>query len=346
MCRRNLCRTKIVESSGLELTGGALLTATLTLRRLLRREVLAGDETHVGILLPPSVAAVLSNAALTLDRRIAVNLNYTVTSELINASMAQCGIRHVLTSRRVLDRFALKLDAELVYVEDLKSGMRWSDKLLAAAAAWLLPAAVLERLLGLISVRPDDVATVMFTSGSTGLPKGVMLTYANLGANLQAVDELIHLRRNDALLGVLPMFHAFGYTATLWTALTYDPKGVYHYTPLEPRQIGTLCRKYGCTILIATPTFLRAYLRRCQPEDLRSLDVVFAGAEKLPPELAAAFQRALRHAAGRRLRGHGTLAGRVGKSAPQPPSANWRAGRRKTAATASARSASPCPAST
>ena len=114
-------------------------------------------KTHVGILLPPSVAAVLSNAALTLDRRVAVNLNYTVTSEVLNASIAQCGIRHVLTSRRMLDRFPLKLDAEMVFVEELKQRMTWSDKL-AAAAAWLLPAAVLERWLGLSAVRPDDVA--------------------------------------------------------------------------------------------------------------------------------------------------------------------------------------------
>ena len=87
------------------------------------------------------------------------------------------------------------------------------------------------------------------------------------------------------------MFHSFGYTTTLWTVLTLAPKGVYHYTPLEPRQIGKLCRQHGVTILVTTPTFLRSYLRRCEPEDFAALDVVFTGAEKLTPELAAAFEK-------------------------------------------------------
>src|SRR4030042_83261 len=98
MCRGSLCRPKLADSTGIELSGAALLTRTLILRRLLRRAVLAPDERHVGVLLPPSVGGVLANAALALDRRVAVNLNYTVSSQVLNDCIAQCGVRHVLTS--------------------------------------------------------------------------------------------------------------------------------------------------------------------------------------------------------------------------------------------------------
>ena len=291
MCRRNLWRWKIADSSGATLSGAGLLAGSLALRRLLRREVLAADEPFVGVLLPPSLGAALVNAALAIDRRIAVNLNYTLPADVLNACIAQCGIRHVLTSPRLAERFPLRLDAATVHVEDLRDRLTWRDKLAAAAQAWLLPAAVLERRLRLTQVQPDDLLTVMFTSGSTGQPKGVMLSQRNLASNMDAFGAVLQLSGRDVLLGVLPMFHSFGYTTTLWTALTMDPRAVYHYTPLEARQIGRLCRRHGATILVAAPTFLRGYLRRCEPDDLRTLEVVVAGAEKLPAGLAEAFQQ-------------------------------------------------------
>ncbi len=282
MCRRRMRAPKVADSTGVELTGAGLLMRALLVCRLLRRHVLAPDEQQVGVLLPPSVGGVVVNAALAIDCRVAVNLNYTVSSEVMNDCIAQCGIRHVLTSRRVMERFNLKLNAELVYLEDFAGKITLGDKLLAAAAAWLAPVAWLERRLGLTKVRDDDLLTIIFTSGSTGRPKGVMLTHRNVGSNVGAVNQLIRLSADDVLLGILPIFHSFGYTTTLWTVLTLPPKGIYHFSPLEAREVGKLCRKHGATIMITTPTFVRSFLRRCEPEDFAKLDVVFTGAERLP----------------------------------------------------------------
>ncbi len=293
MCRRNMRRAKLADSSGAELTGAALLSRTLMLRRILQREVLGRHEKHVGLLLPPSVGAVVANAAVSIDRRVAVNLNYTVSSEIMNACIARCGIRHVLTSRRVMEKFDLDIDAQLVYIEDFKDKVTLLDKLTAAAQTWLMPVSVLERRLGLTEIDPDDVMTVIFTSGSTGQPKGVMLTHRNVGSNIRAFDSVVDLKKSDVLVGILPLFHSFGYTATLWTALTLEPKTIYHYSPLEAQQVGKLCGRHGATILIATPTFLRSYARRCNREDFAAMELVVAGAEKLPVELADLFEKKL-----------------------------------------------------
>jgi acyl-[acyl-carrier-protein]-phospholipid O-acyltransferase/long-chain-fatty-acid--[acyl-carrier-protein] ligase len=296
-------RPKVADSSGAQLTGGALLTRTLVLRRLLRRDVLGEDETYVGLLLPPSVAAVVANAALSIDRRVPVNLNYTVSSGVMNDCIGRSGIRHVLTSRRVMEKLELQVDAELVYLEDFKDKATLVDKLVSAAVAWLEPVSILERRLGLPGIGPDDVLTVIFTSGSTGMPKGVVLSQGNVGSNLAAFASVIRLSKRDVLTGILPFFHSFGFTATLWTALTLEPKVIYHYNPLEARPIGKLCRQHGATILIATPTFLRSYVRRCEPEDFAALEVVLTGAEKLPVEVADAFQQKF---GVRPLEGYGT----------------------------------------
>jgi acyl-[acyl-carrier-protein]-phospholipid O-acyltransferase/long-chain-fatty-acid--[acyl-carrier-protein] ligase len=289
-CRQRLRRPKLADSLGTELTGGSLLTRALIVRRLLRRVVLAEDEKYVGVLLPPSAAAVLANVACPLAGRVAVNLNYTLAPGSIASCIRQCGIRHVLTSRRFMEKLKLELDAELVFVEDLRPKATLFDKLFAGLMAYAVPLRLLERALGLTKIGLDDVLTVIFTSGSTGDPKGVMLSYGNVGSNVDAIDELVRLKDDDVLLGILPFFHSFGYTATMWTVLTLSPKGVYHVSPLEARQIGDLAKKHGVTILIATPTFLRSYLKRCQPEEFAALDVVVAGAERLPKELSDAFE--------------------------------------------------------
>ena len=290
MCRRHRRRLKIADSTGTRLTGGELLLRSLILRRILSREVLAPEEKNVGLLLPPSAGGVVANAALPLLGRVGVNLNYTLSTALINHCIRQCRIKHVLTSRRFMERVKVAVEAELVYLEDFAAKVTLADKLVAAMQARLLPIGRLEKTLGLTEIRPDDLLTIIFTSGSTGDPKGVMLTYENVGSNVRAMNAAVKLTVDDAAIGVMPFFHSYGYTATLWTMLTLDPTGVYHFNPLDAHQVGKLCREYKVTVFLATPTFLRGYLKRCEPQDFAALDVVYAAAEKSPRELFDAFE--------------------------------------------------------
>ena len=289
-CRRSMLRPKVADSSGEQLTGSQLLLKALILRRVLTRQVLHRDEKLVGVLLPPSLGGVLVNAALPLCGRAAVNLNYTTSAAVMNSCIAQCQIKHVLTSRKVVDRLKLTLDAEFVYVEDFKDRLSILDKLTAAFQTFVTPVCILDRLFRLTRVKLDDLLTIVFTSGSTGEPKGVMLSNQNVISNIEAIDQLFQLDKQDAFLGVLPLFHSMGFTATMWSVLTLAPKGIYHFNPLDARQIGALCHEHKVTIMIATPTFLRSYLKRCEPEQFKSMDLVVVGAEKMPIDLAQAFE--------------------------------------------------------
>lgn len=288
-CKQRKWLSKVADSMGADLTGGQLLLRSLILRRLLRRHVLQADEKYVGLLLPPSAAGFVANMALALDQRVSVNLNYTVTSDVMNACIKLAGIKHVLTSRKFMEKMNFQLDAEVVYLEDFKDKPTFADKAIGALQAYVVPAGALIRQLGLQRVDPDEVLTVIFTSGSTGTPKGVMLTYANVGSNVEAINQAVQLRRSDVLIGILPFFHSFGYTVTLWGVAGLDIKGAYHFSPLDAKQVGKLCKEHKGTLLLSTPTFLRTYLRRCEKEEFETLDVVVAGAEKLPQDLIEAF---------------------------------------------------------
>ncbi|HEX2283098.1 MAG TPA: AMP-binding protein [Thermomicrobiales bacterium] len=281
--------TTLSDSTGASLTGRQTLVRTLVLRRLLRRE-LAADERNIGVLLPPTVAAAVANLALALDRRVAVNLNYSLSAELIGFSLKEAGLRHVITSRAFLERMPVELgEAELILLEDLAKRASAIDKGVAALLAFL-PLPLLERVLKIDAIPEDDLMTIIFTSGSTGRPKGVMLPWRSIEANTRMVDALLRLRSDDVMLGVLPFFHTFGYTITLWTMLAIGVGAVYHTNPLEARVISRLIREHGVTIILGTPTLLRAYTRRLSPEDFKSVEIVATGSERLPQAVADEFE--------------------------------------------------------
>jgi len=264
-------------------------TRTVFLARRLKR--LWKDQRLIGILLPPSVPGALVNFAAMLCGKVPVNLNYTASREILNSCAAQCGLKIVVTSRAFLERVKLEAPGEAIYVEDLIDRPRFTEKIAALLMSWFLPARLLERALGQrTAAKLDHLATIIFSSGSTGDPKGVMLSHYNLAANIDQVSQVFPLRGSDRVLGVLPFFHSFGFTMTLWMPAARGVGVVYHPNPLDLTAVSEISRKYRITFLLSTPTFLQAYLRRCSPEDFGSVQFVLVGAEKLPERLAQAFE--------------------------------------------------------
>jgi len=286
--RRHPFRFAMADATVPRLRCGSALLKTIFLARRLRAAW--KDQEKVGILLPPSVGGALVNFAALLLGKVPVNLNYTASKEIVASCAAQCGIRTVVTSQAFLDKVKLDVPGERVLLEQIAARPRFSEKLTTFALA-LLPAGLMEKLLG----RPrraslDDLATVIFSSGSTGHPKGVLLTHFNIAANIEQVRQIVFLYPHDRLLGVLPFFHSMGFTVGLWLPALASIGVIYHPNPVEAKAIGNLVRKYAVTLLVATPTFLQTYTRRCAPEDFGSLRFVLAGAEKLPERVARAFE--------------------------------------------------------
>jgi acyl-[acyl-carrier-protein]-phospholipid O-acyltransferase/long-chain-fatty-acid--[acyl-carrier-protein] ligase len=279
-----------------------VLLTCLALRQLLNR-LLRRDEKNVGILMPTSVYGALANAALALCGKTSVNLNYTFSSDTLNYCIETAEIKHVITSRKFLAKFPnLELNADLLVLEDISKQMTLTDKIIAKAQS-LLPTALLERLLGLTKISPNDLLTIIFTSGSTGKPKGAMLTHNNIAANIFAFCERLHVNVNDCVLGILPLFHSFGFTTTLWLPLSNECSVAYHFNPLEPKKVGEISAKYTCTTMPSTPTFQKAYLHRCSKEQFEKLHTIVCGAEKLPAELAKEWEAKFGH---KLVEGYGT----------------------------------------
>src|ERR1700730_18260352 len=154
----------------------------------------------------------------------------------------------------------------------------------------LLPARLFGRLLQIQKKAGLDEALLLFTSGSSGEPKGVVLSHRNIAGNVSQFRDLLDAKKDDAILASLPFFHSFGSTVTLWYPLVEGVRIVTYPNPLEVGKNAALVEKYKLTLLLATPMSLRGYLRNAEPDQLRSLWLVITGAEKLPLDLAKAFE--------------------------------------------------------
>jgi acyl-[acyl-carrier-protein]-phospholipid O-acyltransferase/long-chain-fatty-acid--[acyl-carrier-protein] ligase len=310
VARRNWTKFAMADTTGRSLTYGETLTAAMLLGkswklspsrwsswklspclwwgRRFRLPIRAklGQSEQVGVLLPTTVAGALVNLSLTLRGAIPVNLNFTAGGEAMQSAIVQCGIRTVVTSRAFLAKAKIQPLPGTVYIEDLLQSATALAKLRAWLTARFVPAALLARR----GRTPDSLAAVIFSSGSTGVPKGVMLSHYNLIADIEAIAQLFSIHPSDRIVGVLPFFHAFGFTVTIWFPLLAGCGVVYHPNPTDAHAIGELVRQHKATLLLTTPTFCATYTRKCAASEFASLRYVLVGAEKLRQPIADAFR--------------------------------------------------------
>jgi len=204
--RRAPFRFAMADAAG-NLSFGAGLVRTVLLARRLKASW--ARQEMIGVLLPPSVAGALVNFAALLMGKVPVNLNYSVSEETIASCVRQCGIQTVISSKIFLEKLKLKLPCKTILLEELPQEPRRGERLMAALISWALPVGWLERTLGRErKAELDDIATVIFSSGSTGDPKGVMLSHYNIASNIEQLGQVFSLGHSDRFLGILPFFHS------------------------------------------------------------------------------------------------------------------------------------------
>ena len=285
--RRRWWRPCMADSSGAELTWGRALAGSLAISRWLRRR--CADKKMVGMMMPASVGAALINVAAIMAGKVPVNLNFTGTWASIGVAMKRCGLRTVFTTRKLLEKLEMPERAEFVYLEDVLRSLSKKERTWSFLLALLTPMRVAQRWL-MHRGSMDDLATIMFTSGSTGEPKGVMLSHHNVVSNVEAMAEVLQYGPKDTIMGVLPPFHSFGFTTTLWLPLISRVRVVYHPSPLDAKGVGRMVEKYHATMIMGAPSFYVLYTRGCKPEQFRSLRLAISGAQKLLPSVADAFE--------------------------------------------------------
>ena len=271
-----------------ELGYDKVLAAAIAFSKFIKKET---DEPRVAIVLPPGKGGLIANLAVMFAGKTPVNLNFTAGPDAVRSCIHQSGVDCFITADpfvRKVSSFPWPPTRDLILIERVlpelkKSIVTW------AVISKLLPVGILGNLLGLNKRKNHEEAALLFTSGSSGEPKGVVLSHRNLLANVTQFATRLNLPENSSVLGCLPLFHSFGCTVTLWYPVIEGVNLVTYPSPLETKRLAELIALHKIDLLLSTPTFLRGYMRRVDPIQLASLKLVVTGAEKLPQSLADKF---------------------------------------------------------
>ena len=276
--------------SPVRLNRGTLLILALRLARDLKSEI---REDRVGVVLPPGLAGVLANLALFFADKVPVNLNFTLGSDAVNHSMKAAGIRTVLTAKSLTRKFPnFPWTDELVDIGERLKGYRNEKLSLFRQLAWLrfFPGSFAKSR-KIPREGGEKEAILLFTSGSSGAPKGVMLSHRNLISNCHQISQFGLFAEDAKILANLPLFHSFGFTITTLYPLLEGLEIVSAPSPLDLASSLRAIREERVDVLMGTPTFLKGYLRKAKAGDLASVKYVVAGAERTPPPFREKWEK-------------------------------------------------------
>ena len=287
----------IADSTGVELSAYKFITAVFLMRKKFKK--LLGKQQNVGLIVPTSAGGSIANmATLTLGKTI-VNLNYSAGTQSLKHAVLLAGIKQIITSKQFMTKLKAKgfdleeaLDGiELLYLEEIKKSISKVESLAMFAQVKLLPTFVLSALY-VKKVNNSDTASILFSSGSEGIPKGIELSHQNILGNIKEFINVINPNEQDVMLGTLPIFHSFGITVTTFAPLIEGIPVVCHPDPTDGLGIAKMSHKYRATFLFATATFFRLYARnkKIHPKMFENLRMTIAGAEKLPNEIRVLFK--------------------------------------------------------
>ncbi|MCP4406859.1 MAG: acyl-[ACP]--phospholipid O-acyltransferase [Gammaproteobacteria bacterium] len=288
--------TGVVDSRGEPFSNAKTLTVAIAFSRLIRRY---SPEQNIGLLLPTSSVGIIVNMATLMGGKTVVNLNYTVNLQALQSAVVKAEIQSIYTSRRFVDKLQkrgvdlrpLLAVVKVYFLEDLKDEIANAAKLGILIFVKCLPAWLLYTLL-CRNTPIENPAAILFSSGSEGEPKGIVLSHKNIMGNIKQVSDVLNTQADDVVMGSLPLFHAFGMTVTGFMPLIEGVPLVCHPDPTDAVNVAKAIAKYRATVFCGTSTILRLYTknRRIVPPMLESLRVVVAGAEKLNNDVREAFK--------------------------------------------------------
>jgi len=290
--RRQLLRPVFVDSfqDDREVKGGTLLSVAYLFSQWLRDHV---PEKRVGVILPPGAGAAIVNLACVLADKTPVNLNITAGRAANESAQKRAGLKTILTAAAMVKKCPKDYPwtkNRIDVVPILRGFPKWKI-VMWMVISFVFPSGILRRLMEVPGRGGDREAALLFTSGSSGEPKGVVLSHRNIIANTAQCSAVFSTIELQNLLGCLPIFHSFGCTVTFWWPIMGGPCAVTFPSPLETNKLIDVIGKHKVELMINTPTFLRAYLKRAKPEQLESLKFVVTGAEKLPRDLLDEFEK-------------------------------------------------------